>query len=141
MGIDVRKDMKAEINNENKAKFFALYWGQEFFEWKYPEHATSTCVIKPVLGFIENYTQCGWLNLKPLSQITDEDAFLISKLIGVYMEDVYDWLTGDCMHEDFQNPFTFLHATDYLRFKGYAIEWMGLSVEEMLEAGWIKLVE
>jgi len=31
-------------------------------------------------------------------------------------------------------------VTDYLRSKGYAISWMGMNVNEMVEAGWIKLV-
>lgn len=29
----------------------------------------------------------------------------------------------------------------YLRSKGYALPWMGLSVEQQIEYGWIKLIE
>lgn len=32
-----------------------------------------------------------------------------------------------------------LQVTDYLRSKGYALPWMGYSVEEMVQAGWVKL--
>jgi hypothetical protein len=28
---------------------------------------------------------------------------------------------------------------DYLRSKGYALPWMGLSVDELVEYGWVKL--
>jgi len=30
---------------------------------------------------------------------------------------------------------------DYLRSKGYAVDWMGLTVNQMINYGWIKLQE
>lgn len=33
----------------------------------------------------------------------------------------------------------YISIVDFLRSKGYALPWMGLSVEEMIEFGWIKL--
>lgn len=32
-----------------------------------------------------------------------------------------------------------LNAYDYLRSRGYALPWMGLSVEELVNRGWVKL--
>lgn len=43
--------------------------------------------------------------------------------------------------KDEQFVFNTSKLVDYLRSKGYALPWMGLSVEEMVEAGWIKLKE
>lgn len=110
---------------ENKVKFFALHWGQKIHK----------CFGQQ--NFISYVVDCRWirdkvdyLELTPLSQITDYDASKIG----------------------FGNRASFLaintqryiyHAchTDYLRSKGYALPWMGLSVEQLIEYGWIKLKE
>ena len=34
-----------------------------------------------------------------------------------------------------------LHVFDYLRSKGYALPWMDLLVEDLVEYGWVKLKE
>lgn len=39
-----------------------------------------------------------------------------------------------------ERPVPYIAIVDFLRSKGYAIQFMGLSVEQMVEAGWIKLV-
>jgi hypothetical protein len=162
--------MKAEINNENKAKFFALYWGQKVFEWKYPEHAVSFGIVKPVSGFIENFAQCGWLNLKPLSQISDEDAIDFLKIlwskstitdcrIDRVDRDGSVWSRICSVDYDYKNSkgqiycnidnngFSYLNSNqdtviklaDFLRSRGYALPWMGLTVDELVKAGWVKL--
>jgi len=129
--------MKAEINQENKAKFFAQYYGQNiqragddpaYFETK-PE-----------------YTAEDWyLELKSLSAITDEDA--------IEMGVINNWRRGVDFSIDvanYRNMAKFFdkgelgmnyETVDYLRSKGYALPFMGLSVEEMVQAGWIKLVK
>lgn len=41
---------------------------------------------------------------------------------------------------DLNNLYSLLIETiDYIRSKGYALPWMGLSVEQQIEYGWIKL--
>ena len=59
------------------------------------------------------------IELKPLAQMSDEDK-----------EHAYwpVYPTHVCVMN-----------IDYLRSKGYALPWLGLSVEEMIEAGWIKI--
>lgn len=134
--------MKAEINNENKAKFFALYLGQMV---EYPEiddrivrhklvasgfeylHLNYKRKVKGCIGNEISFSNKNTnhnsnalnakLELKPLSQISDEDK-----------EHAY-WLVY---------PITVINI-DFLRSKGYALPWMGLSVEEMVEYGWIRL--
>ena len=52
--------MKAEINNENKAKFFALYWGQKVIK----DDVSQLLYVSPNI----NLEHDSWyLNLKPLS--------------------------------------------------------------------------
>jgi hypothetical protein len=127
--------MKAEINLENKAKFLALYWGQIILSHPDAFGLSSVCHEVRFDNAIAN--------LKPLSQITDDDAIEIAKIV-----------VGD----QFENPLIIGQSYGYwlnkksnysldwkvidnLRSKGYALPWMGLSVDEMIEAGWIKLTE
>lgn len=44
-------------------------------------------------------------------------------------------------HEDceMQEIYNLTAIIDYLRSKGYALPWMGLSVEDLVNAGWVKL--
>jgi len=125
--------MKAEITNENKAKFFALYWMQDVLMCKHYN--------KPItlIGNHIDYLYCGdyseyYLQLKPLSSISDEDAEFIDLQSEDFNED--GWFDGEEMFYYWASI-----DVDYIRSKGYALPWMGLSVEELVEAGWIKLIE
>ncbi len=108
----------------NKAKFFAQYFGQKILceapNIKYR-------VIRKWDWSYENY----YLELTPLSNISDEDAEKVGCIdaidfLGIY-ESCYDTLM--------------LTETDYLRSKGYALPYNGLSVEQLIKFGWIKLKE
>lgn len=115
------------LTNELKAKFFALYWGQD--------------VMVKSMSF-------AYLLLKPLSAITDEDAIEVAIIAGnsSYTDDrrayngrllLQEFLRRQCnvYGEDWLKLF------DYLRSRGYALPYMGISVEQQVEAGWIKLIE
>lgn len=39
-----------------------------------------------------------------------------------------------------RSPIAYIAIVDFLRSKGYAIPWMGLSVAKLVEYGWLKLV-
>tara|TARA_R110000850_G_scaffold275955_1_gene416448 strand:- start:30214 stop:30549 length:336 start_codon:yes stop_codon:yes gene_type:complete len=108
--------MKDEINNENKAKFFAQYWGQMVGEGL---NGTED-VHRANSAFTE------FLNLKPLSSISDEDAITVGYKSASHVPKIKMWSQPNC---------------DYLRLKSYALPWMGLSVEELIEAGWIRLLD
>jgi len=126
----LKKQMKTEINNENKARFFALYWGQDVLKW----HKNFNVLEKQKIeAQIIHWIQFITLELKPLSSISDEDAEFINLQSEDYNEDgwfddgeFYWWASID---------------VDYLRSKGYAMPFMELSVEEMVEAKWIHIVE
>lgn len=130
---------------ENKAKFFAQYWGQEVMV--VPYHSTKLIPVHVYQNMdVRQYS----LELKPLSQITDEDALELFNLISP------DW--KDCSNEisfgkayasgydekDIERAHTTFEALliiDFLRSKGYAIPYMGISVEQQMEWGWVKLKE
>ena len=161
--------MKTQINNENKVKFFSLYWGQNLIDcdkYSVPVELKSILVNMPSTWF-ESIIGQSKILLKPLSQISDEDAWGVGLRVNCWSkwERRKDWFTSkeDDFHKvhilsgksfsdaigkelghGHSHPFAnnstdILDAYDYLRSKGYALPWMGLSVEEMIEAGWIKL--
>ena len=140
--------MKTENTLENKAKFFAQYWGQHLIIMgsflRIIDHLT--------LGNIENDDI---LQLKPLSKISDEDALWtinnhyfkfenpileISKLKALTKEIHISYIFNDATRHLILKPENlYPHNYDYLRSKGYALPYMDLSVEELIEYGWIKL--
>lgn len=135
---------------ENKAKFFAQHLGQKILiEDITVIHPMQIIGIDIELGVhvydagikLRGYYPLfdSLLELRPLSSITDEDFNLIMKdeimnpepSIG---DPVFTFEIGGLKLSD-------LTTTDYLRSKGYALPWMGLSVEELVNFGWIKLKE
>ena len=149
-----------ENTKRNKAKFFALYWGQKVREVK------GVDTIDKWVGFIEATLSIEkqYLLLKPLSSITEEDAIEVAKAIYAGGDDYQiTFNTEDCTSvSPFGRPsyadeidinssgiisyesstgLSILHAFDLLRSKGYALPWMGLSIEQMVQFGWIKLIE
>lgn len=124
-----------EINNESKAKFFAQYMFQHILMWH--DKSILYAVDGSDLAIVSTKKTDYFLLLKPLSSITDEDVIEsgnLSAWISTVNEDISDYkdyviVSGIKETKVYQ----------YLQSKGYALPWMGLSVEEMVQAGWIKL--
>lgn len=111
-----------------------------------------------------------WLLLKPLSSITNEHAEELTKIsicrnplsITIKREEDYfcnieivntsdhsTWslvlsdvdMYFKCGNSRSENDSSLILAVyDYLRSKGYALPYMGLSVEKQIKYGWIKLI-
>lgn len=127
---------------QNKEKFFGVYMGVE-------------CRMSPEYVNVEIYIESGlcsthdYLLLKPLSSITDEDAKEIFVIhYEEYVEgcndigDVRDYINEYISGRSWDYPTIFLtliNTIDYIRSKGYALPWMGLSVETLIDYGWVKL--
>ena len=159
--------MKTENTLENKAKFFAQYWGQHVL------YFTSDFLRKIDNLTLDSIENDDYLELKPLSQISDEDAINVAKLVspmlfegrgkngGHYIDKSETWwysvkhngktlmvdidLDGYIFEydevEEYKRPSHSLIGTDYLRSKAYALPYMDLSLEDLVEYGWIKLKE
>ncbi|TYO83101.1 hypothetical protein LX74_04079, partial [Elizabethkingia miricola] len=67
-----------ENNFENKAKFFAQYYGQNVKRSYLPEQ-TSLQVIDRNVFWIGHLIINGYLELKSIEDITDEDSLMIAK--------------------------------------------------------------
>lgn len=155
-----------ENTKSNKSRFFAQYWGQK---------------VLYVGGVgLEPIGTKGWnlkhpdffLELTPLSQISDEDAIEVAKRMSYYSEYfvitrneneihivcddsikviigiVKFGLIGKIIEDEFDSMFKksvvyyedeIVSCIDYLRSKGYALPWMDISIETLIEWGWVKL--
>ena len=122
---------QAEQLNETavKCRFFAQYWG------------TKTLYVGGV-GLVE-IGKGGWnlkhpdffLQLKPLSKITDEDA------ISMYRGLERNYESANQFLEDYKSiGFLEQSEVDFLRSKGYAVPFMGHSVDDLVKIGWVQLV-
>jgi len=130
---------------ENKAKFFAQYYGQEVLS----DGNNIATVEKDAYNWSAKVFH---LSLKPLSSITDEDAIEVAKL-AISFNSAYVERTSEtkskCVidSESWLNQFSFriervianVYVYQALQQKGYALPYMGLSVEKLIEYGWIKL--
>ena len=122
---------QAEQLNETdvKCRFFAQYWG------------TKTMYVGGV-GLVE-VGKGGWnlkhpdffLQLRQLSKITDEDA------ISMYRGLERNYESANQFLEDYKSiGFLEQSEVDFLRSKGYAVPFMGYSVDDLVKIGWVQLV-
>lgn len=144
--------MAMENNIENKARFFAMYFGQEIRVWEgmpfNKSFISSSSLSHESVGN-------SFLELKPISSISDEDfnkllksdKYIIQSVSNqfgvstVYLKWNSDDYVGDFGYSSYSlcdNEFNQLQI-DFLRSKSYAIPFNGLSVEELINRGWIKL--
>lgn len=138
----------------NKAKVFALYWGQEVLK------AHTTQGTKVVGNRNYGIYRDQFLELKPISSISDEDAIegaIITQGINcdgdiTDIRRYEDFVSFSITHEgnNFKTLYSFFfyqsspiklksNQADYLRSKGYALPAFGLSVEELVKRGWFVL--
>ena len=103
-----------EDNQENKAKFFAQYWGQNVLHNGNPIYGISLTAIE--YGLADSH-----LVLKNLSSITDEDAVEVAELAGYDISDK-SIITKEKILQLLEYRFMIVDA---LRSKGYALPYMG----------------
>lgn len=122
---------------ENKAKFFSLFFKQKVLRTGlFPE------LIPVATWTLNNPLKEEYLELKPLSSITDEDALEIANILKVelHTESLIQFIHNSIKtYIDKGYKGIDSHILDFLRSKGYTLPWMGLSVEKLVEYGWIKL--
>lgn len=128
---------------KNKARFFALYWGQKF------KYRNEYGIFEDTIGninFERQLDEASYIPLKLISSITDEDLIKCYHLNSEAT--AYDYtqdfrtpleMAKYCVEKEGDRFYKFATIHDYLRFKGYALPFMGLSVKTMIEYGWIKL--
>ena len=145
---------------ENRLKLYSTYLGSDIIidsDCFQSEGKNEIIKTKLVSIHLRGSIECdGWipeithtyLELKPLSSITDEELVKIAQF--------YEPTAHNVKLENDQIEFDFIYGDkgasgaieisdgyclDWLRSNGFVTEWMGLSVETMIEFGWIKLKE
>lgn len=154
---------------ENKEKFFAQYWGQEVVKDRILIGEEKENVEDVLINhrYSEVFDKL-YLELKPLSEITDEDMLEIASFCypdedhyevfreteavrvdfgtryNVYTGNNYNdrWLglnyNGLIQIKNVYQSNRIFNVYDSLRSKGYALPYNGISVEEQIEFGWVK---
>lgn len=133
---------------ENKVKFFANYWGKELL-WanKGQINPFEICT-----SYIYQNIAVSYLELTLLSQISDKDLLKISRMmfpnsdirnVGAnefsFWYDVRGANKGRWFHKSDYWGNLNTQQSDYLRSQSYALSWMGIKVDTLIEWGWIKL--
>lgn len=133
-----------ENTTENKLRFFALYFGQDFLRhknWKLASDKISG--ISSLLS--KNYH----LELRSIDSITDDECVeyynlkhINSKFLVMAVEDKTKVL--DIKKEvgwlKFRADFTRLDC-DFFRSKGFLVPFMNLTTDQIIEFGWAKIKE
>jgi len=125
---------------ENKAKFFAQYLHQRVLCNSVIETDKSIEILRPSELPCIDIGQNWHLELTPLSMISDEDAIEVAKTVYLTDSDLWTSERGRDYLDFDPNVWSMVaNISDLLRSKGYALPYMGLSIAELENYGWIKL--
>lgn len=131
--------VKMENTPENKAKFFSLYF-EQFIMNEQGRRGISISNVSAI-GHMTTRFKEAWIELISLNDITIEEAQFIVRNEGFNP----DWGCRDTVKAiflkyKFSNSLK-TSSIDYLRSKGYALDWMGCRFEVFIEFGWVKIKE
>lgn len=148
----------------NKKIYLAQHWGQYGFRKHHVDREEGHSV--PINEYHINEIEHA--ELKSLTNLSEEDAktLIIYKCVidgykeealgfeslGIQYDETKEKLYIECemTHTNFSNWMErlFIHndnfktyQSDFLRRKGYAVEFHGLTVKELIRRGWLKLKE
>lgn len=131
---------------EGKQRYIAAHWRQDVIIYK-----NEILFVMPEtihVTIIHN----AHLLLTPLSMITDEHAIEVFDMLFGHSETHREkpqefkidlgksWgLSIFTETYGYYYPKSYIQMLDFLISKGYALPWMGISVEELVKRGWLKL--
>ncbi len=142
-----------EINKEIKARIFAQYYGVKVM------YVGGVGLVEVGNGGWNLKHPDFFLQLKPLSSISDEDAFECLKIKNKYsnsmpfvkikLKERHNYsIQFICSYHKFSDNVEFLNLYDftvpvyqYLQSKSYALPYMEYSVEDLIKAGIYKLTK
>ena len=144
--------------NEDKARFFAQYYGQNVVSNKESLKGLYSNIDFTIMELIFDQSiedDYFFLELTSLDQITDEHAIEVARIIGkdnypigcdnndlMAAKTVCYWFTeniGD--FENFIGALRWERLISFLRSKGYLVPFDKYSCKEILEKGWAKAKE
>lgn len=141
-----------------KCRFFAQYLGQKVFhgfsdcEMILQPHHLETSFYDKSKEELSDFTNPNpFLALKPLSQISDEDAIeffdIVWSKVGNHknkpkdfkIDFGKDWAMSPTSERYGLVPKGLFHGVDWLRSQGYALPFMEYSVDDLVSFGWVRL--
>ena len=132
---------KQSLIHDVKCRFFAQYWGQKVM--KKDIEGLENFYSEPD-GFIRSMKADSplFLELKPLSKITDEDVEELLPLVSFQFSSRYtdEQIKEEIRKSVIDTEMMPLDLTDYLRSKGYALPFMEYSVDDLISFGWVQLL-
>lgn len=128
---------------KNKRRFFALYMDQEVLNINGNDIVDGRCF------YSANRVEEGFLELKSLSDISDEDLIYIATLLSKtpfeekhraeVQSNKQDFISVVMGEQGFDTGWSFSdyqHIIDYLRSQSYLLPYGDLTVEQILEYKW-----
>jgi len=135
----------SKITQQNKERFFALYWGQYVGCDKQVTNCTIDDVYMNLLCENKNFEPY-YLILKDIHDISVKDIEELRDMTSFCTD--YDIVEdhiisiqepeSTCSLSSIYTDIT-IEYVDFFRSKGYALDFIGITVKEMIDAGWIKL--
>ena len=138
------------ISNETKARYFAMYLGTSVQSVKEP---TIDGLLTGVddddifIAFEADSTLCFEVSeytllLRPMRSLTEEEKSIIETIEGLDEDSYISFATMTYNKSDgsYIRPFL-LQSYQYLQSIGIALPYMEYSVQDLVEAGVIKLIE
>ncbi len=136
--------MKRELTPELREKFYAQYYGQKVLHMDDESEMDYVFPVVKSTFFTTNHDN--YLVLRSILSITDDESVEVAKIWRPdrdvsYHSVKYGRAIIDGLDHLMVGFFMFGQITDYLRSVGVALPFMGHTVEELMEAGWVKLVK
>ena len=133
-----------KVDQQFKERFFAQYYGQEVVNHR-KINGRSIIKIDHKYFFLNKSIKNDFLELTPLSAITDEHVIEVLKILGVQNKISVpnrdrNWICNSFLKNEWSHKtVSVIEATDLLRSKGYALPFGGKSVKQLIEKGYLKL--
>lgn len=161
--------MKEDI--KKKSNFFAIYFGQKVGFWTLNGReqmfliSSNRFVSSNVKGMTlalksmksitdEDAIDVAKIIAPEMNALHQSAKFLVDRsndwlevktIHNKFSVDIdYDGIISKCVNDSdemYRYNENIVHGIDYLRSKGYALPWMGISVKELVEMGWMELIE
>lgn len=136
-------ETETQMSEKRKRRFFAQYFGIRVFQNELNKQYNCPNYSYPSSIFNKEINE--FLQLKPLSKITDEDAVGVANIISTTIHDSVSkelvfYYKEDILKDPEVLCFASYKTVDYMQSKGYALPFMEYSVDDLVSLGWVRLI-
>ena len=128
---------------ENKRLFVASHWGQHIFN--YDDGSGHFKKLEVSFRALRDCNAYDYLSLRDVKSITDSECIefynYLFYTVDTSDESKIEYIRDTLKDEDFEDDWGMRSSYDFLRSKGFAVPFMGMSIDKLVEYRWIKLEE